>query len=81
MTKFQVVAEQNVGKGGTLRVLLRGHCQTCLRHSDHHVGAGELLKEGNDAEEVGDGEVVAGVATEVEQVLSEERVLGDASSC
>ena len=52
-----------------------------VSHSDHHVGAGELLKEGNDAEEVGDGEVVAGVATEVKQVLSEERVLGDASSC
>ena len=81
MAKFQVVAEQNVGKGGTLRMLLRGHCQSRLGNGDDHVGAGELLEEGNDAEEVGDCEIVAGVATEVEQVLCEERVLGDACSC
>ena len=81
VTKFQVVAEQDVGEGGALRVLLRSNCQAGLCHHDHHVRAGELLQESDNAEEVGDGEVIAGGAGQVEQVLREEGVLRDARSC
>ena len=49
VTKFQVIAEQDVGEGGALRVLLWSDCQTSLCHHDHHVRAGELLQESNDA--------------------------------
>ena len=81
MAKFEVVTEEDVGEGGSLRMLLRGNCKPGLRHHDHHVRAGELLQESDDAEEVGDGEVVAGVAGQVEQVLCEECVLGNPCGC
>ena len=60
VAKFEVVAEEDVGESGSLRVMLRCNCQPRLRHHDHHVWAGELLQESDDAEEVGDGQVVAG---------------------
>ena len=81
MAKLQVITEQYVGEGGSLWVFLRGDCQAGLSHRDHHVRARELLEESDHPEEVGDGQVVAVVSSQVEQVLCEECVLGNPCSC
>ena len=81
MAKFQVIAEENVCESWSLRVLLRGNREPSLCHHDHHVRAGKLLQQSNDAEEVGNGQVVTGGASQVEQVLCEESVLRNTCSC